>query len=932
MTDKKSINLSYNIDSSGCALCIEDSKCEIYVNRKEFINKCIPLVNMVFSKINILNYDQTYYIYYDENNKETYYLCKDFKLRNPTVKKLPTYYNINLNSYFLRIITSQLIIYGTKIKIPIYYTFVNTNNSIFNLFSCEYNLMIERDLRESKKILKYKNIISNTDKKLISSIMVLDGDKFVTLSYKFNIFNVSLLCNKFFDILPLFIDLEDEYQDKDEYQDQDEDYSYVYDDNITVDDNLSEKNKEIGNKKNVEEIILKLKKIFEDYNLLNLYTTINNYKYPINNLSKKNEFNIFMVEQKPKQYIGFESKYTNEFDQITKIENNNVLTAEKEKKRYNIFKDLANSILLIKKIISNVQENIFDFDKLFMMSILSYRGKEKTLNNTWSYDINYVREYIQCNKKIELFSDAQLLTQIYTIDKPIIYENSIVNYKNMNYGNCMESTILQFLKVLFYDKQEEKYSNSIICKIIKSNLISIIKKIFDDISNEKTENFDLEWVKFINELPKSQDLIYDDYDFIIKEKQVEINSTLSNLILALKYLITDEINKNLEPNIFLNEIFSRIEPEYNTEIILFPNKEIINIFCYKKYTVELKHLTHANFQNSKLNKDSEQINILQNYSYYESINKYLFSNVKITYSDITSVIALDYIFNNNELYRKYLNLFSPNIIYDAYKLLFHNEVRNKIDFNILLKNANIFNYWNDDLWILAIENLNTNNPYNKNFWNKFGSLKIFNNWNIRVWEYAIIYLSKFKNFWSQTINHTSCCKWNNYIWYHVFVWADSSETILQAYKLGCYLKWDNDTWELVIEMCDLDEFYIGVFKNNIYLSWNSKIWNTFFIQKNNINLLWDIIIDKQIYLIWNCEIWNFAFENLENNFFWENIDFSKIMLVYKDEVFVNEIRKNKNNLFNKICKDIDDNSDTSYYKKYLKYKNKYLKLKNNYKK
>lgn len=923
---KKSINWSYNVDSSGCALCIEESNCKIFVNRKEFINKCVPLVNMISSKINILNFDQTYYIYYDENNKETYYLGKDFKLKNPTIEKLPTYHNINLNSFLLRIISSQLIIPDSKIKIPIYYTFVNTNNSIFNLFTCEYNLMVEQDLEKSKKILKYKNIISNNDKRLISSIMVLDGDKFITLSYKFNIFNVSLLCNKFFDIFPLFIELEDEYDE------------YSSGDNISGDNNLSEKNKEVNKKKNHDEIILKLKKIFEGFDLLNLYTTINNYKFPINNLSKKNEYNIFMEGQKPKQNIGLETKYANEFDQITKIENSDILTEkeimEKEKKRNDIYKDLANSIILLKKIISRVQENIVDFDKLFMMSILSYRSKEKTLNNTWSYDTNYMWEYVNCNKKIEFINDSTMLAQIYTIDKPIIYEYSMVNYKNVSYGNCMESTILQFLKVLFYDMKEDKYSTSTICKIIKSDFTDIIKIIFDNISNEKTENFDLEWVEFITELPKSQKLSYGDYDFIRKEEQVEINATLANLILALKYLITDKINKNLEPNIFLNEIFSRVKPIYHTNISLFLNKEIINIYCYKKYTIELKHFTHANFQNSKLNKNSEQINILQNYSYHKNINKYLFDNIKITYSDITSLIALDYIYTNIKLYKKYLNLFSPNIISDAYKLLFHDDVRKKIDFNILFININIFNYWNDDLWKLLIDNFNKNNTNNYKFWNKFGDLNIFDNWNIEVWKYAIVYLSDFKNFWSKTINYTSCCKWNNYIWSHVFVWADSSETIFKAYKLGCYSGWDNETWDLIIELCDLDEFYVDIFENNIYLSWDSIIWNTFIIQKNTNDLLWKVIIDKQIYLVWTCKVWNMAFENLENKFFWENIDFNKIMYVFKDEIFINEIKKNKKNIFNKICKEMnsDYKSDNGYYLKYLKYKNKYFRLKNEFSK
>jgi hypothetical protein len=50
-------------------------------------------------------------------------------------------------------------------------------------------------------------------------------------------------------------------------------------------------------------------------------------------------------------------------------------------------------------------------------------------------------------------------------------------------------------------------------------------------------------------------------------------------------------------------------------------------------------------------------------------------------------------------------------------------------------------------------------------------------------------------------------------------------------------------------MYDLDELYIDIFENNIYFSWKSNVWNTFFIQKNHNDLLWEIIINKQIYLI-----------------------------------------------------------------------------------
>ena len=153
---------------------------------------------------------------------------------------------------------------------------------------------------------------------------------------------------KFFDILPLFIDSEDADTNSDLESD----------------------------------IIKKLKQIFSGFDLLNLYITINNYKFPINNLSKKSEFNIFMETLKPKQYIDLKTPYIKEFDSITQVETNIKFTEkEKEKKNNLIYKNFANSIILIKKIISNIKKHIIDYDKLFIMSILSYRIKEKTINN-----------------------------------------------------------------------------------------------------------------------------------------------------------------------------------------------------------------------------------------------------------------------------------------------------------------------------------------------------------------------------------------------------------------------------------------------------------------------------------------------------------------------------------------------------------------------
>ena len=73
------------------------------------------------------------------------------------------------------------------------------------------------------------------------------------------------------------------------------------------------------------------------------------------------------------------------------------------------------------------------------------------------------------------------------VEKPILYENSSVTYKNVPYGNCMESTILQFLKVLFFNPEKNDYDKELIKKIIKESEYIIISNIFDNIEKEKTK-------------------------------------------------------------------------------------------------------------------------------------------------------------------------------------------------------------------------------------------------------------------------------------------------------------------------------------------------------------------------------------------------------------------------------------------------------------
>ena len=50
------------------------------LNRKEHFIECLPLYDMKYSKINILDFSKQYYIHYDKDNCETYYLTTQFNL------------------------------------------------------------------------------------------------------------------------------------------------------------------------------------------------------------------------------------------------------------------------------------------------------------------------------------------------------------------------------------------------------------------------------------------------------------------------------------------------------------------------------------------------------------------------------------------------------------------------------------------------------------------------------------------------------------------------------------------------------------------------------------------------------------------------------------------------------------------------------------
>jgi hypothetical protein len=86
------------INNDRCNKCIlSKESCDIH-SRNDFINNCLPFFNMKNSNINILNFDKDNYIFYDQNNTNTYFINKDFKfIKFDDV--LPIYTNFTLYDY-----------------------------------------------------------------------------------------------------------------------------------------------------------------------------------------------------------------------------------------------------------------------------------------------------------------------------------------------------------------------------------------------------------------------------------------------------------------------------------------------------------------------------------------------------------------------------------------------------------------------------------------------------------------------------------------------------------------------------------------------------------------------------------------------------------------------------------------------------------------
>jgi len=883
------------------------------------INKEIQTFELKYA--NYENANKNLYKIINENNN---IIKKNEKLKEQTrdneIKNKIDEHNIQLKNdnknYSSQIFKNRIYIKEEQSKL--------NNNNEYKYFK----ELLDKNLKQKLKIdteIEITNKELNLLKTSITNILQFDSNnKFIKLSYKFNIFNISLLCEKYVDIMEIICKLE-----------------------------------EIK----LEHII----EIFKEFSLINLYYLIK-YKKKIKQVYKDDQFMDFMNSKFKTNNIKDDNKNKDIYNDIINIENSmNNITETLNTKMY---EELHLQLVFIQSIVSKIRQIIPNYHKLFLMAFIAYRNNNNLINNTWGFlNKKYIINLIINNSNtIEVRHDIRdQLIIYYKPELPILYDNDTVTYKNVNYGNCMENTIFQFLKVIFWNKEINNYDFNRIKEIINDEYNIFINNLFININNEKTFKFINDWLIFINELPKINNNKYGNYDFENKTLQIEINPSLNNLITALKYLIKWDYD-NVDNNTFMSNLISRININYKINI-KYENKidKIELIFDQKKYIIQLNLENHASFEgitdNYILNtlpvkvielikEPHEVILYLKNSPYqliYSNLNEYIIyiflsnktQKTSSLLSNIDKSIIIDIIDNYIRIFHDKYN-FMLRLIY-VYKYMLVKEQIETIYNNIIIHIrkqlfdtviALIFQLYNNNKNILlelnsvqilqilylnivpiqerTIDEIITNKIYIKKFDNLlwFGVLlheqiilkfidilddSIISNWDLSIWIPVFFYYNYTK--YGSNIKHIEDLIKNYLIktMFHKTVWSPVFEIIkLQVFKIIQLEVNSNTNIELLKLLVDANiniKLLIVLIITNIPESDWIIIFNHIKIL-NALNVLIyisDYIKYKKLYETWQSETLNEYFTT------------------------INIISKNKNLSYN----DIDTFVQFSLYSNYL---------------
>jgi len=477
---------------------------------------------------------------------------------------------------------------------------------------------------------------------------IFDG-KFLSMSVTFNIFNLSLTTHTFFDVLKIFINVFDIFKNpisKDKLQ------------------NSRHIKKLIRTKLN--DIYLPKKQIIEKLNHL---FTFKKKVITLNNIEAEQQLN------KTDCDFGKDAKYET------------------------IIQSLVEKIFNLCEYLESLSNNIScDMYKyMFLLSILSYKLKNKLINGSWPFSIKYVLknmgDYI-INEK----SNASSFFQ----KKNTLYEYSMTNYKGITFPNCMENTILQFLKVLFWNNVSKTYDFNMIKNIIDKKYLNDDNFIyfFNNIHDERTQSYIDKWTDFL----MSKGLQYQ----YVKTGH-ELNTTFKNLMLFLRELfVKSDIVNDIE---FLNSLLKlygiTLSIEYDYEEIT-----ISITLSYDKLDVIFVEGKHSMFKNIDVINICDQLitykktqlnadNILEKLLDIRKENVYD-NNLFVCDSQIFQYVLLFAIYSrpiNNTLaiFYQFIEKYAPYLIENTFESIFgigadrNLKMLQYTTYSSVLKNNNLIN-------------------------------------------------------------------------------------------------------------------------------------------------------------------------------------------------------------------------------------------------
>ena len=913
------INDNKNLEH--CNKCIDDEKYRFtydQCNRKKYLNSCLPLFNIKDCNHNILDIDD-YYINYNERYKLTYRLKKDFTFELVDVGPEERYRDF-MNILYSHI-HKNMIITGeynnNSINIPVYYFFINKNNVIFNIF-------IEVAKQLNIDIKKIFTTINNTTSKF--------NDKFLAFSHNFNIFNVSLFCGNFFEI-----------------------YDYIignFSDLIRIDTEIEKKEGTLGeeNRTLYNYYYDIFQKLFEDFKLNNLYNIIE-YVKKYSAFSKLKETNY--TNNKIKTLIP-------PFQKIHMTEDNRFINSINK----DIMKDLFHELINIIKIIDYISLIIEDYIYIFLLSVLYYRlNISNSILGTWTISSNKYYQII-LNKIIETgYLNRyynQLINKLYNINSPLLKSYTHISYKNNNFSNCMENTILQLFKILLYNPENRNYDENYINIIIKDKYIEEITHIFNTIHLEDTPFFNNLWISFLYKIPNIK---YVETNYEMAANKFNLYNVLIHICHDVTATADDADDADVSLEILLNNIVKLLNNEYDIDTSDIDTYTIdINIYNNYKLHIQESVIDHNGSRTTAghafiyiENKDYDEANLINIFK------KKLFNN---------KIKIYNYLSDHRTIHCKYYNiekfiLLKIILIPPLTQTINLSNITNELYYKYNEEDDTEYHY----LEILHINNTDEDKKLHEKL------IEIVTDVDIC---YRIYHTPKLLN-----ILHTFTININlnnpvldskiELIYYNLWMNIFDDLPSILMYKdtliilLNCLSKSSNDKI-ILNEILKTPDIYSKIFENikniknirsiydNTYS--NYELWHYIIYNSNDetynyfkIHRLWYQFIEKNKlidyikinnnnnnnilkYLIINFRVNSSdSSESISNKRFWNDLikkyNVEHILTLFNnlDDTISDELRDNIIEIENYI---LDYNTEESYKLKYIKYKKKYNNLYKNY--